>query len=94
MYLITVWKAAHHSGCQFRLPPSDSHLPLQPVLCRHLLHLHHYPNVAETNTRKTKHHTQRVRELSFIKPADPEELTLQALSPEQKGYRVFIHREA
>ena len=24
-------------------------------------------------------------------PAGPEELTLQALSPEQRGYRVFIH---
>ena len=33
-------------------------------------------------------------ELRFITPAGPEELTLQALSPEQKGYRVFIHRQA
>ena len=27
-------------------------------------------------------------------PAGPEELTLQALSPEQRGYRVFIHGQA
>ena len=26
--------------------------------------------------------------------AGPEELTLQALSPKQRGYRVFIHRQA
>ena len=50
--------------------------------------------VAETTTRKTKHHTRRVGELRFIMPAGPEELTLQALSPEQRGYRVFIHGQA
>ena len=27
-------------------------------------------------------------------PAGPEELTLQVLSPEQRGYRVFIHGQA
>ena len=48
-------------------------------------------NVAETSTWETKHHTQRVGELRFITPVGPEELTLQALSPEQRGYRVFIH---
>ena len=48
--------------------------------------------VAETSTRETKHHTQRVGELRFIMPAGPEELTLQALSPEQRDYRVFIDR--
>ena len=31
-------------------------------------------------------------ELRFITPAGPEELTLQALSPEQGDYRVFIDR--
>ena len=30
----------------------------------------------------------------FFMPVGPEELTLQALSPEQRGYRVFIHRQA
>ena len=50
--------------------------------------------VAETSTQETKHHTWRVGELRFIMPAGPEELTLQALSPEQRGYRVFIHRQA
>ena len=30
--------------------------------------------------------------LRFIMPAGPEELTLQALSPEQRDYRVFIDR--
>ena len=48
--------------------------------------------VAETSTRETKHHTRRVGELRFITLAGPEELTLQALSPEQRGYRVFIDR--
>ena len=48
--------------------------------------------VAETSTQETKHHTQRVGELRFIMPAGPEELTLQALSPEQRDYRVFINR--
>ena len=51
-------------------------------------------NVAETSTQETKHHTQRVGELRFIMPAGPEELTLQALSPKQRGYRVFIHGQA
>ena len=50
--------------------------------------------VAETSTRETKHHTRRVGELRFITPAGPEELTLQAQSPSQRGYRVFIHRQA
>ena len=49
-------------------------------------------NVAETSTQETKHHTQRVGELRFIKPAGPEELRLQALSPKQRDYRVFIDR--
>ena len=49
--------------------------------------------VAETSTRETKHHTRRVGELTFITPAAPEGLTLQALSPEQRAYRVFIHRQ-
>ena len=49
---------------------------------------------AETGTQKTKHHTWRVGELGFITPVGPEELTLQAQSPEQRGYRVFIHRQA
>ena len=50
------------------------------------------PPVAETSTRETKHHIRRVGELRFIMLAGPEELTLQALSPEQRGYRVFIDR--
>jgi len=49
-------------------------------------------NVAETSTQETKHHTWRFGELRFIKPAGPEELTLQALSPKQRDYRVFIDR--
>ena len=50
--------------------------------------------VAETSTRESKRHIQRVGELRFITPADSEDLTLQALSPEQRGYRVSIHRQA
>ena len=46
-------------------------------------------NVAETSNRETKHLTRRVGELRYIMPSGPEELTLQALSPEQRGYRVF-----
>ena len=49
-------------------------------------------NVAETSNQETKHHTRRVGELRFITLAGPEELTLQALSPRQRGYRVFIDR--
>lgn len=48
--------------------------------------------VAETSTKETKHHTRRVGELGFIMPAGPEELTLQALSTEQRDYIVFIDR--
>ena len=49
-------------------------------------------SVAETSTPETKHHTWRVGELRCITPAGPEELILQALSPEQRDYRVFIDR--
>ena len=38
--------------------------------------------------------TLRVGELRFIKPAGPEELTLQALNLGQRGYRLFIHEQA
>ena len=48
--------------------------------------------VAKTSNQETKHRTRRVGELRFIKPAGPEELTLQALSPKQRGYRVFVDR--
>ena len=49
-------------------------------------------SVAEASPRETKHHTWRVGELRFIMPVGPEELTLQALSPEQRGYRAFVDR--
>ena len=48
--------------------------------------------VAETSNRETKHHTRRVGELRFIMLVGPEKLTLQALSLEQRDYRVFIDR--
>ena len=44
-------------------------------------------SVAETSTRETK--SWRIR---FITPAGPEVLTLQALGPKQRDYRVFIDR--
>ena len=49
-------------------------------------------DVGETSTRETKHHTRRVGELRFIMLVGPEKLTLQALSLEQRDYRVFIDR--
>ena len=48
--------------------------------------------VAETSNGESKHHTPKVGELRFIMPGGPEKLTLQALSPEQRGYRVFTDR--
>ena len=50
--------------------------------------------VVETSSQETKHHTKRVGELRLITLVEPEELTLQALSPEQRGYRVFIYKQA
>ena len=50
--------------------------------------------VAETGTWETNDHAWRVGELRFIMLAGPEELTLQVASPEQRGYRVFIHQQA
>ena len=50
--------------------------------------------VVETSNRETKHHTWGVRELRFIILVGLEELTLQALSPKQRGYRVFIQGQA
>ena len=49
-------------------------------------------SVPETSTWETKHRAQRVGELRFIMPVGTEELTLQALSPKQRDYRVFIDR--
>ena len=46
---------------------------------------------ASRNVVETKHHTQRVGELRFIMLAGPED---KALSPRQRGYRVFIHGQA
>ena len=59
------------------------------VFNRHLQEVIWAHSVAETSTWETKHHTQRVGEIQFIMPAHPEELTLQALSPEQPGYSVL-----
>ena len=46
-------------------------------------------SVAETSTQETKHYTQRVGELRFVTLVGPGELALQALSSEQRGYRLF-----
>ena len=42
------WEPAHDPGHYHRLPPPHAHvlLPLQPVLFRHLFHLHHRPKDA------------------------------------------------
>ena len=58
-----VWRPAHHLGCQLRLPPPHHHvlLPLQPVLCRHLLHLHHYPkDAAKCSDTEQSHNLWRL----------------------------------
>ena len=49
---------------------------------------------APLTVAETKHHTWRAGELKFITPAGPEELTLQALSPKQRSYKVFTHEQA
>ena len=49
--------------------------------------------IAETSNPETKHHIWSIGELRCITPAGPEELTLQALSPEQRGYRAFTDRQ-
>ena len=64
----------------------------QQIFIEHLLCVQQCSSVAETSTRETKHHTQRVGELRFITPVGPEELTLQTLSTKQRDYRVFIDR--
>ena len=48
-----------------------------------------YDSVAETSNWEAKPHTWRVGELRFITPAGPEELSLQALSPQQRGYEAL-----
>ena len=50
--------------------------------------------VAETSNQETKHHAKRAGELRLVMRVDPEELTLKALSPKQRGYRVFIYQQA
>ena len=48
--------------------------------------------VAETSTQETQQRPWRAGGLRVITPAGLEELALQALSPEQRDYRVFIDR--
>ena len=58
-----VWKPAHHPGHQLRPPPPHPHvlLPLQPVLCRHLLHLlHHSKDAVEHPDPEQSHNLWRV----------------------------------
>ena len=47
-----VWKPTFHPDHQLRLPLPL--LPLQPVLCRHLLHLHHHPKDAAEHMERAK----------------------------------------
>ena len=47
-------------------------------------------NSGKTSTWEAKHHTWCL----LITLAGPEALTFQVLSPRQRGYRVFIHRQA
>ena len=49
-------------------------------------------NVAETGNQETKHHTQKIGKHRFLMLVGPEELILQALSPEPSSYRVYIDR--
>ena len=54
-----IWKPDH----QLRLPPPHSHvlLPLQPVLQRHLFHLHHHPkDAAKQMETEQSHHLWRL----------------------------------
>ena len=53
-----VWESAHHSCHHLRLPPPHTHVlpPLQPVLCRHLFHLHHHPKDAGEHTDTEQSH--------------------------------------
>ena len=46
----------------------------------------------ETSNLEIKHHTRRAGELRLITPVGPEVLTLQALRPKQRGYRVLMYR--
>ena len=48
-------------------------------------HLEMIIYVAETSTRETKYHTWRAGELRSSTLGGPEDLTLQALSPKQRG---------
>ena len=84
--------ATHSSILTWRIPWREEPGGLQSMGSQRVRH--DLTIVVEASTRETKHHTRRVGELRFITPAGPEELTRQALSPEQRGYRVFIHAQA
>ena len=64
------WGPALHPGCQLRLPPAHTHvlLPLWPVLCGHLLHLHHHPQdaVDHPNTEQSCHYEGFIIQIYFI----------------------------
>ena len=63
----------------------------QPLQCNTMqAHSHSYCCRNQSSRNQAPH--LRVGELRFIMPVGPEELTLQALSPEQRDYRVFIDR--
>ena len=66
--------ATHSSILAWRIPWTEEPRGLQFMGSQRVRH--DLMIVAETSTRETKHHTQRVGELRFIMPVGPEELTL------------------
>ena len=91
------WIVPPNTTCWSLNPPSGFPGGSDGSVAETSLHQSGFPggsdgSVAESSTWETKHHTQRAGELRFITPVGPEELTLQALSPEQRDYRVFIDR--
>ena len=64
----------HSSILAWRIPWTEEPGGLQSMGAQRVRH--DLMIVAETSTRETKHHTQRVGELRCITPAGPKELTL------------------
>ena len=94
-YMLLIFCLHHCSWkCVFCQGPSPSQKPFLIYLFFLTEYNCHVSHDAETSTRETERHTRRVRELTFIMLVGPEELTLQALSPKQRGYRIFIHGQA
>ena len=99
MFILSLLFSSNTGLSFFHIPSFLISCSSPPPMARKISDIRHFPlvksskkhSVAESSNRETKHHTKRAGELRFIMSAGSKELTLQALSPKQRGHS-FIYR--